>query len=85
MARSDGVRILSPRSVAMMNTNQVGSLHSPNGPGFGLGFETTDRYGANGMDDVGSYGWAGARHDLSHQSRAEAGHHAHGATSPERH
>ena len=23
-------------------------------------FETTDRYGANGMDDVGSYGWGGA-------------------------
>jgi CubicO group peptidase (beta-lactamase class C family) len=44
----------------MMSTNQVGSLHSPNGLGFGLGFETTDRYGANGMDDVGSYGWAGA-------------------------
>ena len=56
----DGVRILSPRSVALMSTNQVGSLHSPNGLGFGLGFETTDRYGANGMDDVGSYGWAGA-------------------------
>jgi CubicO group peptidase (beta-lactamase class C family) len=56
----DGVRILSPRSVAMMSTNQVGNLHSPNGLGFGLGFETTDRYGANGMDDVGSYGWAGA-------------------------
>ena len=56
----DGVRILSPRSVALMSTNQVGSLHSPNGLGFGLGFETTDRFGANGMDDVGSYGWAGA-------------------------
>jgi CubicO group peptidase (beta-lactamase class C family) len=56
----DGVRILSPRMVAMMHTNQVGSLHSPNGLGFGLGFETTDRYGANGMDDAGSYGWGGA-------------------------
>ena len=56
----DGVRILSPRSVALMSSNQIGSLHSPNGLGFGLGFETTDRYGANGMDDVGSYGWAGA-------------------------
>jgi CubicO group peptidase (beta-lactamase class C family) len=56
----DGVRILSPRSVALMSTNQVGSLHSPNGLGFGLGFETTDRFGANGMDDVGSYGWGGA-------------------------
>jgi CubicO group peptidase (beta-lactamase class C family) len=56
----DGIRILSPRMVALMRTNQVGSLRSPNGLGFGLGFETTDRYGANGMDDVGSYGWAGA-------------------------
>jgi CubicO group peptidase (beta-lactamase class C family) len=56
----DGTRILSPRSVALMSTNQVGNLHSANGLGFGLGFETTDRYGANGMDDVGSFGWAGA-------------------------
>jgi CubicO group peptidase (beta-lactamase class C family) len=56
----DGIRILSPRMVALMRTNQVGSLRSPNGLGFGLGFETTDRYGANGMDDVGSYGWSGA-------------------------
>ncbi len=56
----DGVRILSPRMVALMSTNQVGGLRSPNGLGFGLGSETTDRYGANGMDDVGSYGWAGA-------------------------
>ena len=56
----DGVRILSPRMVGLMRTNQVGTLRSPNGLGFGLGFETTDRYGANGIDDVGSYGWAGA-------------------------
>ncbi|HEY7288817.1 MAG TPA: serine hydrolase domain-containing protein [Vicinamibacterales bacterium] len=56
----DGVRILSPRSVALMTTNQVGTLHSPNGLGFGLGFEVTERYGANGMDSVGSFGWAGA-------------------------
>jgi CubicO group peptidase (beta-lactamase class C family) len=56
----DGVRILSPRTVALMTTNQVGTLHSPNGLGFGLGFETTDRYGANGMDSVGAYGWSGA-------------------------
>ena len=54
----DGVRILSPRTVALMTTNQVGTLHSQSGLGFGLGFETTDRYGANGMDSVGSYGWA---------------------------
>jgi CubicO group peptidase (beta-lactamase class C family) len=56
----DGVRILSPRTVALMTTNQVGTLHSPNGLGFGLGFETTDRYGANGLDSAGAYGWSGA-------------------------
>jgi len=56
----DGVRILSPRAVQLMTTNQVGTLHSASGLGFGLGFETTDRYGANGMDSVGSFGWGGA-------------------------
>jgi CubicO group peptidase (beta-lactamase class C family) len=56
----DGVRILSPRSVELMSTNQVGTLHSPNGLGFGLGFEVTERYGANGMDSVGAFGWGGA-------------------------
>ena len=43
-----------------MTSNQVGTLHSTAGLGFGLGFETTDRYGANGMDSVGSFGWGGA-------------------------
>ncbi len=56
----DGVRILSPRAVALMTTNQVGTLRSTPGLGFGLGFETVDRYGANGMSSVGSYGWGGA-------------------------
>jgi CubicO group peptidase (beta-lactamase class C family) len=56
----DGIRLLAPHSVELMTTNQVGSLHSASGLGFGLGFETTDRYGANGMDSVGSYGWGGA-------------------------
>jgi CubicO group peptidase (beta-lactamase class C family) len=56
----DGVRILSPRAVALMTTNQIGSLHSANGLGFGYGFETTDRYGANGLESAGSYGWGGA-------------------------
>lgn len=55
-----GVRILSPRTVELMTTNQVGTLHSTTGLGFGLGFETTDRYGANGMDGVGAFGWGGA-------------------------
>jgi CubicO group peptidase (beta-lactamase class C family) len=56
----DGVRILAPRAVKLMTTNQVGTLHSTTGLGFGLGFETTDRYGANGMDSEGSFGWGGA-------------------------
>ena len=56
----DGVRILSPRTVALMTTNQIGTLHSPSGLGFGLGFETTDSYGANGLDSAGAYGWSGA-------------------------
>jgi CubicO group peptidase (beta-lactamase class C family) len=56
----DGVRILAPRTVALMTTNQVGTLHSPNGLGFGFGFETTDRYGAKSMESVGSFGWSGA-------------------------
>jgi CubicO group peptidase (beta-lactamase class C family) len=43
-----------------MTTNQVGTLHASDGRGFGLGFETTDRYGANGMDSVGAFGWGGA-------------------------
>jgi CubicO group peptidase (beta-lactamase class C family) len=43
-----------------MTSNQVGTLHSTTGLGFGLGFETTDRYGANGMDAVGAFGWGGA-------------------------
>jgi CubicO group peptidase (beta-lactamase class C family) len=56
----DGVRILSPRTVELMTTNQIGTLHSTGGLGYGLGFETTDRYGANGMDAVGAFGWGGA-------------------------
>jgi len=56
----DGVRILAPRTVELMTTNQVGTLHSTTGLGFGLGFETTDRYGANGLDSAGAFGWGGA-------------------------
>ena len=56
----DGVRILAPRTVELMTTNQIGTLHSTTGLGFGLGFQTTDRYGANGMDSVGAFGWGGA-------------------------
>lgn len=56
----DGVRVMSPRTVMLMRTNQAGTLHSQTGLGFGYGFQTTDRYGANGMDGVSAYGWGGA-------------------------
>jgi CubicO group peptidase (beta-lactamase class C family) len=56
----DGVRILSPRTVALMTTNQLGTMYSNAGRGFGLGFETVDRYGAAGLQSVGSWGWGGA-------------------------
>lgn len=56
----EGKKILGPRTVALMRTNQVGELHSSAGLGFGLGFQTVERYGANGMDALGAYGWGGA-------------------------
>ena len=56
----DGVRILSPRSVDLMTSNQTGTLFSQNGRGFGLGFEVVERLGANGYFSVGSFGWGGA-------------------------
>jgi CubicO group peptidase (beta-lactamase class C family) len=56
----DGVRILSPRTVLLMTTNQVGTLHSSTGLGWSLAFETTDRFGANGLSAPGSFGWGGA-------------------------
>lgn len=56
----DGVRILAPSTVKLMTTNQVGTLHSTTGLGFGLGFETTDRFGATGPSSVGTFAWGGA-------------------------
>ena len=56
----DGVRILSPHTVGLMTTNQVRTLYPTTGLGFGLGFETTDQYGASGMNSVGGFGWGGA-------------------------
>ncbi len=43
-----------------MTTNQIGATRPSPGRGFGLGFETVDRYGANGLSSVGAFGWAGA-------------------------
>lgn len=57
----DGVRILAPRTVKLMTTNQAGTLHAADGGlGYGFGFETVERFGANGMEPVGAFGWGGA-------------------------
>jgi len=56
----DGVRILSPRTVMLMTTDQSNGLYDGPGLGFGFGFEVTERFGANGLDGVGAFGWGGA-------------------------
>lgn len=56
----DGVRILSPNGAELMHTNMAGTLRAADGLGFGLGFETVDRFGAAGFRSAGSYGWGGA-------------------------
>ncbi len=56
----NGVRYLSPKMVDLMTTSQSGTLFSSPGRGFGLGFETVEKLGADGLASVGSFGWGGA-------------------------
>jgi CubicO group peptidase (beta-lactamase class C family) len=57
----DGARILSPKTVEVMTSNQVGNLFNwTPGVGFGLAFYTVDRVGADGLASVGAWGWSGA-------------------------
>jgi CubicO group peptidase (beta-lactamase class C family) len=57
----DGARILSPQTVALMATNQTGTLYPSTGQSFGLGFSIVERLGAdNTLLSAGTYGWAGA-------------------------
>ena len=56
----DGVRYLSPKMVNLMTTPQSGTLYGTPGQGFGLGFQTVERLGADGLASVGSFGWGGA-------------------------
>ncbi len=64
MIRNGGVhggqRLLGTRAVGLMTTNQIGTVRPTNGLGYGYGFETTDRFGANELDPVGAFGWGGA-------------------------
>ena len=56
-----GVRILSPASVALMTSNQTGTLYSSAGNGFGFGFSIVQQPGAdNTLSPVGTWGWGGA-------------------------
>lgn len=56
----DSVRLLSPKMIDVMTTNQIGTLFPTSGGGFGLGFGTTERAGAFGLASVGAFGWGGA-------------------------
>ena len=57
----DGARILGPKTVDLMVTNQTGTLFSQTGQGFGLGFSVLERAGADSrVESVGTFGWGGA-------------------------
>ncbi len=57
----DDIRILGPKTIDLMTTNQVGTLFSPTGRGFGLGFEILEQAGADGrVESPGTFSWGGA-------------------------
>jgi CubicO group peptidase (beta-lactamase class C family) len=57
----DGARILGPKTIALMTSNQSGTLYSQTGQGFGLGFSIIQQAGADGhVESVGTFGWGGA-------------------------
>jgi CubicO group peptidase (beta-lactamase class C family) len=58
----DGVRLLSPTTVALATVNHVGELFRPTS-GFGLGFEIVEDLGKwQRPGSVGAFGWGGAYH-----------------------
>jgi len=57
----DGVRVLSPKTVALMTSNHLGTMYANGNFGFGLGFEITEHVGRSGRPgSVGEFGWGGA-------------------------
>ncbi|MEP6767126.1 MAG: serine hydrolase domain-containing protein [Acidobacteriota bacterium] len=57
----DGVRLLSPKTVAFATMNQVGSLYDEGRVGFGLGFSIVEDPGRAGRPgSIGEYGWGSA-------------------------
>ena len=57
----DGVRILAPKTVALMTSNFVGNLYNEGRTGFGLGFEVVEHLGRAGRyGSEGAFGWGSA-------------------------
>lgn len=53
-------RILGPRTVKLMTTNQVGTMYSTAGTGFGFGFQTVERVGGLFTASPGAFAAGGA-------------------------
>jgi CubicO group peptidase (beta-lactamase class C family) len=57
----DGARVLGPKTVELMTSNQTDTLFSREGQGFGLAFQILLRPGAQGrVESVGTFSWGGA-------------------------
>lgn len=57
----DGVRLLSPRTVALMHMNHTRDLFRNDAQSFGLGFWVNDKPGRHGeLVGEGAYGWGSA-------------------------
>lgn len=57
----DDVRILAPKTVALMTSNFVGNLYNEGRTGFGLGFEVVEHMGRSGRyGSEGAFGWGSA-------------------------
>ena len=57
----DGVRVLAPKTVALMTSNHVGTLFNEGRVGFGLGFEVVEHMGRSGRyGSEGAFGWGSA-------------------------
>lgn len=83
----NGVRLLSPRTIAYMTADHLGDLPGQDpGMGFGLGFEVRKAAGIAGFPGgVGEYGWAGNAGTIFWvDSEGEAGCDLHDSGQPSR-